>query len=415
MAGSPSKNSEPLLHKILNFNKGILVAVVAVLVCVIGIVHFQTNHPQVEARPTYSSITLPGQFRVVFPPQGESAVGTDKFGLIASSPDQSPVPIASVAKIMTAYLVLKAHPLPPGEEGPTLTMSAQDVSDYVNDLAKDYSVLKVIPGEKLTERQLLEGLMLPSGDNIATTLGRWVAGSNAAFVAKMNEAAQSLGMTQTHYADASGVSQATVSNAADQIRIAQAAMEDQAFREIVALPQVTFPVAGTVYNVNSMLGKHGIAGIKTGSTLAAGGCFVSAAPIGVGTNAHYIITAVLGQKTGQSLQSAFDASVDILEQVRPEFKFYTLAPPPTGFGQAVTGWQKDSALNSPKPVQIFGYPGMTAALSVKVLKTQLPIPSGENMAVLRVASGKSVQEFPLQSSEQIDPPGVLWRFFRNWF
>ncbi|MDR3599355.1 MAG: D-alanyl-D-alanine carboxypeptidase [Desulfosporosinus sp.] len=273
----------------------------------------------VEANPTSPTAALPGQFPVTFPDQGESAVGTENFGVIASTPNQTPVPIASVTKIMTAYLVLKAHPLQPGEDGPILTMNVQDVSDYQNDLSKGYSILKVKQGEQLTEKQLLEGLMLPSGDNIASTLGRWVSGTEDAFAAKMNATAQSLGMTKTHYADASGVSPATVSNAEDQIKIAQAAMENPVFREKVAMPQATLPVAGTVFNVDTMLGKHGIVGIKTGSTTLAGGCFVSATPVVVGDETHYIIGAVLGQK---SLQSALDANAEILDQVRSEFKLY---------------------------------------------------------------------------------------------
>ncbi|EGW40847.1 peptidase S11 D-alanyl-D-alanine carboxypeptidase 1 domain protein [Desulfosporosinus sp. OT] len=76
--------------------------------------------------------------------------------------------------------------------------------------------------------------MLPSGDNIADKLGRWVSGSDAAFVVKMNKTAKELGMTNTNYSDASGVSSATVSNAVDQMKIAQAAMENPVFREIVA-------------------------------------------------------------------------------------------------------------------------------------------------------------------------------------
>lgn len=414
MAESPSKHFSSLFHKLFPLKKETIILLIITLICIVTIAHFCINHPNIEANPTSPTITLPGQFSVTFPTQGESAIGTDNFGVIASSPDQSPVPIASVTKIMSAYLVLKEHPLKPGEEGPTLTMTAEDVADFLNDLAQGDSVLKVTEGEALTEKQLLEGLMLPSGDNIASTLGRWVFGSETAFVAKMNETAQSLGMTQTHYADISGVSPTTVSNAVDQIKIAQVAMEDPVFREIVAMPQATFPVAGTVYNVNSMLGKRGIVGIKTGSTLDAGGCFVSATPMDVKTETHYIIGVVLGQKTDQSLQSALNTNAEILDEVRSEFKLYPLTPPSTGFGQIINAWHSNSALYSNEPIQILGYPGMTASLSINLLKTQLPIPPGENIATLKIQSNKSVQEFPLQNSEQINPPGILWRFFRNW-
>lgn len=409
MAKAPPKHAA-----VFPLHRGTVILLVIALICFVSIIHFYNNQPKIEAKLTFSTTTLPGQFSVTFPPQGETAIGTDNFGVIASSPDQRSVPIASVTKIMTAYLILKAHPLYPGEDGPVLTMTAEDVSDYLHDLAQDDSVLQVAEGEKLTEKQLLEALMLPSADNIASTLARWDSGTETAFVEKMNEIAQSLGMTQTHYSDASGANPETVSNAVDQIKIARVAMEDPIFREIVALPQTTFPVAGTVYNVNNMLGKHGIVGIKTGSTLAAGGCFVSATPIGVGSEKHYIIGVVLGQKTDQSLQSALNANAKMLDEVRSEFKLYPLTAPPAGFGQVINAWHSNSSLFSTEPIQILGYPGMTASLSINLLKTQLPIPRGETMAALKIQTGQSVQEFPLQNSEQINPPDILWRFFRNW-
>lgn len=392
--------------------KLILVFSIVGLLIIGGIVQISRPYPAVDVKPVSQSVVLPGKFAVTFPDQGESAVGTENLGVIASSADQTAVPIASLTKMMTAYLVLKAHPLQLGEDGPSLTMNAQDVADYQNDLNNGDSVLKVTQGESLTERQLLQGLMLPSGDNIASTLGRWISGTDAAFVAKMNETAKSLGMTQTHYADASGVSPETSSNAVDQIKIAQAAMQIPAFREIVAMPQATLPVAGTVYNVDWMLGKHGVVGIKTGSTSVAGGCFVSATPVVAGSEKHYIIAAVLGQKSAQSLQSALNANVQILDQVRSEFKIYPLTQPTDGFGQIQSAWHAQSNLKTSQSLQIFGYPGMKVALSIKLLKTSLPITPGENVASLRIQAGQESQNVMLQSTRQIEPPQLSWKFLR---
>lgn len=392
--------------------KGILILFLALLLVVGGIVQITRPYPIVEAKPISQSTNLPGSFSVTFPKQGESAVGTENLGVIASSAVKTPVPIASIAKIMTAYLVLKTYPLQPGKDGPSLTMDAQDVIEYQNALSKGYSFLKVEQGESLTERQLLEGLLLPSGDNIADRLGRWVSGSDAAFVAKMNETAKSLGMTVTHYDDASGVSPATVSNAVDQLKIAQVAMEDPIFREIVAMPQAILPVAGTVYNVNGMLGKHGIVGIKTGSTSKAGGNFVSATPVAVGNKTHYIIAVVLGQQTVQPLKSALDENVKILEQVRSEFKLYPITQPSAGFGQILSAWSSKSDLKTTQPVQIFGYPGMEVSFSIKLNNSQLPILPNKNVATLTIQSGQEIQTVPLQNTQQIKPPGLLWRLFR---
>lgn len=392
--------------------KGILILFLALLLVVGGIVQITRPYPIVEAKPISQSTNLPGSFSVTFPKQGESAVGTENLGVIASSAVKTPVPIASIAKIMTAYLVLKTYPLQQGKDGPSLTMDAQDVIEYQNALSKGYSVLEVEQGESLTERQLLEGLLLPSGDNIADRLGRWVSGSNAAFVTKMNETAKSLGMTVTNYDDASGVSPATVSNAVDQLKIAQVAMEDPIFREIVAMPQAILPVAGTVYNVNGMLGKHGIVGIKTGSTSKAGGNFVSATPVAVGNKTHYIIAVVLGQQTVEPLKSALDENVKILEQVRSELKLYPITQPSAGFGQIFSAWKSKSDLKTTQPVQIFGYPGMEVSFSIKLNNSQLPILPNKNVATLTIQSGQEIQTVPLQNTQQIKPPGLLWRLFR---
>src|SRR5690242_2591508 len=143
MADSPSAKPSSQIPKFPIFNKSVLVLLLVLLICIFGIVRFNSSYPSIEAKPTLATDTLPGQFSVTFPAQGESAVGTENFGVIASTSNQTPVPIASVTKIMTAYLVLKAHPLQPGEEGPTLTMNAQDFADYQNDVKAGDSVLKI--------------------------------------------------------------------------------------------------------------------------------------------------------------------------------------------------------------------------------------------------------------------------------
>ena len=195
------------------------------------------------------------------------------FRQIQAGPNQHPAPIASVAKVMTAYLVLRDHPLQVGEDGPSITLTDVDVVDTDDRRRHDESFVPVVGGEQLTERQALQALLLPSANNIAATLARWDAGSVDRFVAEMNATAQSLGMTNTHYTDPSGYDDATVSTAADQMRIVDRAMRLPVFANIVATPIATLPVAGTVHNTDTLLGHNGFVGVKTGSDDAAGGCF----------------------------------------------------------------------------------------------------------------------------------------------
>lgn len=395
----------------------VIIVIVILAVAVLGVLgasRFNSPIPEVSVTATAQNIALPGELSVVFPEQGQSAVGTDALGVMAASSDQAPIPIASVAKIMTAYIVLKEHPLQPGEGGPTLTMTAEDVADYKYAVENNHSYLAVALGEKLNERQLLQGLMLPSGNNVAKTLGRWISGTDEAFVKKMNETAKALGMNNTTYADASGANEATVSNATDQIKLAQAAMKDQAFREIVALPQAVLPVAGKVYNVNSMLGKHGIVGIKTGSGVIAGGCFVSATPVVNGSEKNYLIAAVLGsRKDNENLKSALEGNADILDQVRPQLKAFTLTPPENGFGKLTTPWHSESDLSVSEPIEVFGYPGMKVEYSIIPLDIKLPAAPGTDVATLTIKTGDMTKSFKMQNKVQIDPPGLLWKLIRN--
>ena len=202
----------------------------------------------------------------VWPAYGQAAFVQTGQSQVQAGPNQHAAAIASVAKVMTAYLVLRDHPLRPGQDGPTITLTDADVADTDRRRGQQESVVSIAAGEQLTERQALQALLLPSANNIAAVLARWDAGSVDRFVARMNATARSLGMTHTRYTDPSGYDDATVSTAADQVRIVDRAMRLPVFASIVATPSATLPVAGTVHNTNTLLGHNGFVGVKTGST-----------------------------------------------------------------------------------------------------------------------------------------------------
>jgi D-alanyl-D-alanine carboxypeptidase (penicillin-binding protein 5/6) len=230
-----------------------------------------------------------------WPAYGQAAVILTGQRRIHAGPNQHPAPIASVAKVMTAYLVLRDHPLRPGEGGPTITLTDADVADTDDRAGQHESVVPVAAGEQLTELQALQALLLPSANNIAAVLAHWDAGSTDRFVGRMNATARRLGMNHTRYTDPSGYDDATVSTAADQVRIVDRAMRLPAFASIVATPSATLPVAGTVHNTNTLLGYDGFVGVKTGSDDAAGGCFAFRAIRWIDGKRTTITGVVLGQ------------------------------------------------------------------------------------------------------------------------
>ncbi len=191
------------------------------------------------------------------------------------------LPMASTTKIMTAYVALTF-----GTLDQRITVGA-DAAAMINGIN---SVAGLRQGEVLTLRQLLYGLLLPSGDDAAVTIADGVAGSQSRFVALMNQEAVALGLTRTHYANVHGLDDPSgnhYTTARDLARLALQAMAIPTFRQIVGTVRFTIPVSAdrgiTLTNTNELLTAPGVLGIKTGFTGKARYCLVFMATRASGT------------------------------------------------------------------------------------------------------------------------------------
>ncbi|HZC69122.1 MAG TPA: hypothetical protein VE442_00365 [Jatrophihabitans sp.] len=235
----------------------------------------------------------------------------------AASRHQQPEPIASLAKVMTAYLVLRHFPLDSGARGPRFRVTVADVKDTEQRRETDQSIVDVRAGERLTERQALVAILLPSANNVAVLVARQIDGSVPAFVAEMNETARRLGMAHTTYTDPSGFDEGTVSTAADQLQLARVAAQDATLAELMALPDYRLPVAGDVENTNALLGQDGFVGMKTGSDDAAGGCFMFRARREVHGHPVDLLGVVLGQHGHNLITAGLYAAKQLADRVAP--------------------------------------------------------------------------------------------------
>jgi D-alanyl-D-alanine carboxypeptidase (penicillin-binding protein 5/6) len=224
-----------------------------------------------------------------------------------------PVPIASVAKVMTAYVVLLQHPIDTDDDGPSLRVTATDVEDTRRRAARDESLVPVAEGEELTERQALLALLLPSANNVAQLLARWSAGSVADFVDDMNFTADRLGMRSTDYTDPSGYEPSTVSTAADQLVLLLAALGNPTLAALLGTRSAELPVTGTVRNTNTLLGHDGFVAGKTGSDDAAGGCLVFRAIRTVDGQQIVITGVVLGVRGLRLIPDALRAAQQLAD------------------------------------------------------------------------------------------------------
>ncbi|WP_343235839.1 D-alanyl-D-alanine carboxypeptidase [Streptomyces sp. SID10815] len=255
---------------------------------------------QLTAKESYTfgggKLTLP------WPGEGQGWMDVTGVGTMGHFGEQTPVAIGSVAKTMTAYVILRDHPLKPGEEGPKIKVDPTAEKEGGYDKTGDESTLNTVKaGDFLTEKQALSAVMIPSANNIARLLARWDAGSEAAFVKKMNATAKELGMTNSTYTDPSGLTKTTVSTAEDQVKLGNAAVRIPAMVAITSVASWTDPSGHNWPNYNELPYRIGAIGFKTGTTTAAGGNLLFASRKKAGGQTVTIVGAILGQHKGPSI------------------------------------------------------------------------------------------------------------------
>lgn len=393
-----------------------LLLVAAVLVAVAPLRHPLPAPTVTRTLPV--STVIPGKAPTVpWPRSGQAALYVEGVGSIGTSGGSEPLPIGSVAKVMTAYVILTEHPLDRGEHGPKLTVSAAQAAAYPSELARGESLIRVTAGAVFTERQALQAVLLPSANNMARILAAWDAGSIDAFVDKMNDTAAEFGMRNTRYTDPSGLSPATVSTAADQVILARKAMALPAFAEIVAQKKATLPVAGEVKNYNSLVGRNGVVGIKTGSTDEAGGCLSFAFVVTVGGRKITVVGAVLGQPgadTPVQLERVFRVTRALIGSAASAIRLHPVvrAGDPVATVRGPLG--AETTMHAANDLSVVGWPGLRVKLDTDIPAVPAALPAGaEHGLVTAVAGGGKPVTSPLQSGVRLDSPSTWERIRRH--
>jgi serine-type D-Ala-D-Ala carboxypeptidase (penicillin-binding protein 5/6) len=380
--------------------------------------------PAVSLRTVLPTTTrVPGTAPALsWPKQGQVALVAEGVGTLGVRGQAAPVPIGSVAKVMTALIVLRDHPLTGGATGPSLTVRPADERAYVAARGTGDSLLRVVAGERITERQAIEALMVPSADNIADLLARWDAGSSAAFVAKMNRTATGWGATHTRYADASGLSRATTSTATDQIRIGEQALRHPVLRAIMAQRTARLPLEGEVANYNTLLGSGGVIGIKTGSTRAAGGNLLFAAQARVQGRTVTLVGAVLGQAVGApplaALKVALAASRVLIRQATSSLRTERVLVSGEEAARGMTAWGQQVMAHVSSDRQMLTLPGQVLQIHAHPCHVSVPARAGDPCGSIELVQGddlsaRSSATVALRLGADVPEPRWTWRLMRR--
>jgi D-alanyl-D-alanine carboxypeptidase (penicillin-binding protein 5/6) len=399
------------------FILGIAILAGLLIALVFGIIRYVRPLPTIAPVTSFSTqisgAPAPGLFP--WPATGQAAIAVDGIGVVASHGADTPQPMASTTKIMTALLILERHPLTGDDPGPTITLTQADADRYQQAIAQDESSVWVQAGEQITERQLLEGLLLPSANNFAEILAQWDAGSQQAFVAAMNARAAALGMHNTHFDDSSGFSAKTVSTAMDMLTLVQVAMRNPVFAAIVGEKTATLPLAGEVHNYNALLGQDGVVGVKTGSTDEAGGCLVIAADIADSAGQkHRVYTVVMGvQEEKDSLQNIFPATKTILDAIPQWLVSRRVISAGEGAGSYHAPWGGKVDAVAADDLTVTTWAGTPISDSVTLEPIKAPIGETNKVGEITVTAGGRTQRVDLVTGGGLGGPGLGWRLARD--
>ena len=234
------------------------------------------------------------------PPRAGVLVDMDSGEVLWRRRALTPMPIASLAKIMTAIIVAERT-----ERGERARVSREALR-YTG------SGVGVLPkGRRVPVEGLLYGMMLPSGNDASIALAHHIAGSDRRFARLMNRQAEQRGLRCTHFVSSYGLERGNRSCAADVAALARVAMDEPRIARVVRRPSasVRFPIKGGKLYVNSTnpllrAGYPGTIGLKTGYTKPAGRCFVAVVRRGGRTYGVVLLKSPNPAKHAQALLKA---------------------------------------------------------------------------------------------------------------
>lgn len=320
-------------------------------------------------------------------------------GAAGAAGDRSARPMASVAKLLFAAVLLEARPLESGAPGPSIELDDRDVAHLSEGVRRGASVLPVAAGDVLTQRQLLEAALLMSAANATTTLADWAFGSQEGYIAAAERWLDERGIEGITVADSSGLSARGTATTTGLLELMGAVDEQPVVREISGMTSTTLPRVGAVENTNEALGSAGVDSGKTGNLYAHGRTVLVGATREVDGVRVRIHVALLGIQPHVDRGAATAALVD---SVVANLELLSVLPAATPVAQYDVPWGRPIALETTTPVRFLHWRGTPVRVTVDASQEW----DADASARLAVAVGETVRTVPLEATGAPPAPSL---------
>jgi D-alanyl-D-alanine carboxypeptidase (penicillin-binding protein 5/6) len=348
---------------------------------------------------------------VDWPDYGASAVGAIGFpGVLGQSGSDHALPMASITKVITALVVLDAHPLGPDDPGPTITTTAADVQHYRDYLAQNGKVTSVRAGLELSQRDLLDLTLVESANNYTLTLTLWAFGSVDAFVDAAGAWLDAHGLSGIRVVEPTGIDAGNTATAADLVELARLALADPAVAPIVGTASFTVAGLGDFETTNELLGSQGVTGIKTGTLDDFGANLLFSAEYPVGGSWVTVVGVVLGGPDHDALNRDILA---LLNGVAAGFTEVTVATDGEVFGAYRTVWDgtADAVAAEDATLVVWGDTPITAEVTAADVTSAS---AGADVGEAVFTAGTRTVTVELELARALEDPGPWWRFTHPW-
>lgn len=334
-------------------------------------------------------------------------LGAEASGIWASSGDDSPRPLASITKLITALVILDARPLADeNDPGPTITFTSANNDLYDQYYVMGATIAAMPTGSSMTLREALAAMLIPSASNYADVVSRWTFGPRWAFLEAARAWLAKNGLTGTTIVEPTGIDPGNTSTPTDLIALGKLAAQHPVVAQIAGSASANLPGVGTVYNTNSLLGTSGITGLKTGNLGGDTHNLLYTAKVDIGTGTPLsVVGVVMG---GGSRQSVNDAVVGLLDSVRSGFHTVPVAAQGQVVGSYSTAWGASVDIVIATDASIFTWSDTPIEVAMTTAEPNT-FADGEVVGTVTWTAGPKTATADLVIDGSIESPSDWWR------
>lgn len=320
----------------------------------------------------------------------------------------TPRVLASITKVITALVVLEAYPIGPGEPGASVTLSPADAALPARYRAINGTIAPAPAGTVLTQRQVIELMMVRSANNYAETLALWAFGSIDAYLVEARSWLDAHGLDDITVGDSTGFSLQNTGTPRDLVELARVALQNEVIVDAAAQPSISVPGVGTFETTNRALGLAGVSGIKTGTLDGIGANLLFSSTIAVDEEPVEVVGVVLGLADQEAVAAAVQT---LVLTAADDFHVVSLAEPGVPVATYTSAWGDSAQLvvaDAPSAL-VWGASTTRAGVRAPPLVVGREPPDDATL-VVQIAGQR--QPVSLRWVGTIEPPPLEWRLWQ---